>query len=74
MCYDLASESIERIGLRFGATIAATGDFWFACGDALYAKLTKLNVLAEIDTVSCDKRDRFGGVVLPSRQMTFAFV
>ncbi len=73
-CYDLASEPIERIRLRFGASIAAADDFWATREDALYATLIELDAPTAIDPVSCDKRDRRGWVALRSRQMTFAFV
>lgn len=73
-CYDLATEPIERIRLRFGAGIAAADDFWAAREDALYATLIELDAPTAIRPVACDKRDRRGWVVLRSRQMTFAFV
>lgn len=72
-CYDLATEPIERIRLRFGAGIAAADDFWASRNDALYATLIELDVPTAIGPVSCDKRDRRGWVPLRSRQMTFAF-
>lgn len=72
-CYDLATEPIERIRLRFGAGIAAADDFWAAREDALYATLIELDAPTAIGPVACDKRDRRGWVALRSRQMTFAF-
>lgn len=72
-CYDLATEPLERIRLRFGADIAAGADFWAARDDALYATLIELDVPTAIGPVFCDKRDRRGWVALRSRQLAFAF-
>lgn len=72
-CYDLATEPIARIRLRFGAGIGAADDFWAGREDALYATLIELEAPTAIGPVACDKRDRRGWVALRSRQMTFAF-
>jgi hypothetical protein len=72
-CYDLATEPIESIRLRFGAGIGADGDFWAARQDALYATLIELDAPTAIGPVTCDKSDRRGWVALRSRQMSFAF-
>ncbi|MGE0847736.1 MAG: hypothetical protein AB7L41_15830 [Flavobacteriaceae bacterium] len=71
--YDLATEPIDRIRLRFGAGIAAADDFWAAREDAHYATLIELGAPTAIGPVACEKRDRRGWVALQSRQMTFAF-
>ncbi len=72
-CYDLATEPIESIRLRFGAGIGADGGFWAARQDALYATLIELNEPIAIGPVTCNKSDRRGWVALRSRQMSFAF-
>lgn len=72
-CYDLSTEPIDRIRLRFGAGIGATDDFWAAREDAHYATLIELDAPTAIGLVNCDKRDRRGWVALRSRQMAFAF-
>lgn len=72
-CYDLTTEPIESIRLRFGAGIGADGDFWAAREDALYATLIELDAPTAIGPVTCNKRDRRGWVALRSRQLSFAF-
>jgi hypothetical protein len=73
-CYDLVSEPIERIKVRFGAGICADDEFWSSRADALYATVIELDATASIAPVRCDKRDRRGWVSLRSRQLAFDFL
>lgn len=72
-CYDLATEPIDRIRLRFGAEIGADDRFWASRAEAAYATLIELHSPAAISPVACEKRDRRGWVALRSRQMAFDF-
>lgn len=71
--YDLASEPLDRIRRRYGATICADDAFWESRRGASYATLIELAQTAAIDPLRCAKRDRRGWVSLRSRQLAFAF-
>jgi hypothetical protein len=71
--YDLATEPLDRIRLRYGSSICADDGFWSSRQDAAYATLIRLAEIVRIAPLPCDKRDRRGWVSLRPRQLSFAF-